>query len=88
MSFPNDVWPPNIEGLAQYSFGGYASESNAVFNGALFSSPSQNHAGITDGLPISKGRPGIGFEASRSNAIYSGTELQLNALQVLCCIKI
>mgnify|MGYP001775285175 len=30
----------------------------------------------------------ICFDASRSNEIYSGTSLQPNALQVLCCIKV
>ena len=79
---------PNIEGLAQWVFGGYVDQFDPVFNGALYASPNTKMSGTTDGASYSLGHPGIGFDASKDNATYSGAKVQVSALQVLACIKI
>lgn len=79
---------PNILGLAQYSFGGYTDDSTAVFNGALYAEPDNKKAGATNGQSMMNGHPGFGFDASKSDDIYSGNGLQPSALSVLICIKL
>lgn len=40
------------------------------------------------GVQASTMGAGFSIDASRSSSIYSGSNLQVSALQVLCCIKI
>lgn len=79
---------PNIDGVAQWQFGGYVDTFNPNFSGALYAEPDTKRPGTTEGANYAAGHPGIGFDASKSNSVYSGSVLQVNALQAIVCIKI
>lgn len=76
-----------IIGLAQWTQGGYTDLFDPVFTGALYAAPNDNFAGATSGSLTYTGHPGFGLDASKGDATYSGSKLQVLALQVLCCIK-
>ena len=77
--------PPNIEGSMTIRLtAGFA--YNAPVSGAF--SMGEKY---TDNIPENSnggasGCPAV-FDASKSSAIYSGTSLQVSALQTLVCIK-
>lgn len=80
---------PNIDGVAQWQFGGYVDSFNPYFSGALYAEPDTKRPGTTDGANYSAGHPGIGFDASRCSSEYvNDAQLQPQALQVLVCIKL
>ena len=74
---------PNIVG--QTTYGVFQGSAPNGFQGALYYTGRNGTGNI-----ISGGNywTAIGLDASKSNATYSGTNVQQSALQVLCCIKI
>lgn len=78
---------PNIDGVAQWQFGGYVDSFNPYFSGALYAEPDTKRPGTTDGANYSAGHPGIGFDASKSNSVYSGSKIQIPSIQCLVCVK-
>lgn len=73
--------------MAQFQFGGYVDLFNPNFSGALYAEPDTNRPGATEGNDYYYGHPGIGFDASKSNSLYSGSKIQIPSIQVLACIK-
>lgn len=80
---------PNISGKAGWPYMGMTyTPQRCQYNGALYDtteelgdSASFNAGGDTNHPHL------IGIDASRGNSVYSGTKLQVPALQVLACIK-
>ena len=76
--------PPNIEGETGYF---PAVKQNEYEDSGALSTKGRgtgNSASIGGGFPQNI----LYFDASESNDIYSGTGVQVSALQVLACIKV
>lgn len=78
MSFSCDVWTPNIEGTF-IAGEGEGAESGAFFNDGY------KYGGATSTWKNVQVRH---FIASRDCNLYSGSDIQVPALQVLACIKV
>ena len=77
---------PNIVGEVNYSHGsGYG----FLQPSADASGPFNVGSNMTRPLSVSQNSTGaaLGFNASLANSLYQGNKLQLNALQVLVCVK-
>ena len=83
MGFQHEVETPNITGHT-VAIAAPLWQNKADYVGALYSSEPTGH-GYSE--PYLDGAHNIGIDASRSSTIYSGTKVQVSALQVLACIK-
>lgn len=78
---------PGLQGTAQWPYGGYATQGK--FSGALYLSANNSMPGTTGGADISNGRPGIGLDASRYNAIYGRSEtVQPESHEWMICVVV
>lgn len=60
-------------------------------NGAFRSGPTDQSSAVLSASSTNKVRDdgdGIDFKASYGNSIYSGSRVQVNALQIFACIRI
>ena len=81
---PRYVWDPNISGETEY-----AAWMNRPDTIGCFVVNSSVTGKFPDDSTINPTIPrGLSFNASNSNSIYSGSALQVDALQALCCIKL
>lgn len=78
---------PGIEGIAQWPYGGYSTMGK--FTGAFYLNANNSFAGTTGGSDYSNGRPGFGFDASRSNAIYGRSDtVQPESHEWMICVVV
>lgn len=78
---------PGLQGTAQWPYGGYATQGK--FTGALCLHANDSMPGTTDGINMSNGHPGIGFDASRYNAIYGRSEtVQPESHEWMICVVV
>lgn len=76
---------PGIEGIAQWPYGGYSTMGK--FTGAFYLNANNSFTGTTGGSDYSNGRPGFGFDASRSNAIYGRSDtVQPESHEWIMCV--
>lgn len=78
------VWIPNIEGEAHYGHNGVLSQNGTVSGGFKLIDCDESDAASGQGTYSYD----LGFDASKSSAVYAGDKVQSASLQVLCCIKI
>lgn len=74
---------PNISGEFGWERSGFANIATGAFSGVTLSSNSAPQ--MTDSSSDFKA---VHLSASNSNAMYSGSSIQVPALQTLVCIKI
>ena len=78
---------PGIEGSAQWPYGGYSTMGK--FTGALYLKANDSFAGTTGGTDYANGRPGFGFDASKSNAIYGRSDtVQPESCEWMICVVV
>ena len=80
---------PNITGKAAWPYMGMTYTANRCqFGGALYDTTEELNDSASFNSYADTNKPHlIGIDASRDNTLYSGTKLQVPALQALVCIK-
>ena len=81
---------PNITGKAAWPYMGMTYTAHRChFDGALYDTSEvlNDNASFNSGADTNKPHV-VGFDASKDDMTYSGSKLQVSALQVLACIKV
>ena len=80
---------PNITGKAGWPYMGMSyTQNRCQFDGALYDTTEELNDNASFNSNADTNKPHlIGIDASRGNSAYSGTKLQVPALQTLVCIK-